>query len=357
MNEQFDVSIVISTYNRCEMLPPALESVLAQVSDGVNYELIVVDNNSTDKTREVVESFIARGAKNLRYVFEGRQGLSHARNAGIAAARAPIIAFTDDDVRVAPDWAARIKRAFAEHPEVDFVGGKVLPRWEAEPPSWLTPDHWSPLALTNYGEEPVYSNARNPLCLFGANFSFRREVFDEIGHFASDLQRVKDGIGSTEDHELQLRLWQAGKQGLYLPELVTIADVQANRLNKSYHRRWNAGHGRFRALRRFDEIMGPEGLRTEEPEDTLKLFGVSGFIYRELMIESVRWLKDGVRRRESAALQHENRVRHLLAYINKRRELYAAERKRSSLVEVAAFGKSAVRKKFNAIFRRAAKTR
>src|SRR5436305_8400951 len=141
MNEPFDVSVIISTYNRCEMLPAALESILAQETAGTRYELIVVDNNSTDKTREVVESFIARGHANLRYVFEGKQGLSHARNAGIAAARAPIIAFTDDDVRAASDWVASIKRVFDEHPEVDFVGGKVLPRWEAEPPSWLTPDH------------------------------------------------------------------------------------------------------------------------------------------------------------------------------------------------------------------------
>src|SRR5437764_2935160 len=127
MDKQLDISVVIGTYNRCEMLPAALSSVLAQNAGGVNYELIAVDNNSTDKTREVVESFIARGHANLRYIFEGKQGISHARNAGIAAARAPIIAFMDDDVRAPSNWLISIKRAFDEHPEVDFVGGKVLP--------------------------------------------------------------------------------------------------------------------------------------------------------------------------------------------------------------------------------------
>ena len=97
MGELIEVSVVLSTYNRCHILPDALESLLAQ-EGGVSYEIILVDNNSTDRTREVVESFIARGATNLTYVFEGRQGLSYGWNSGIAHARAPVIAFTDDDV-------------------------------------------------------------------------------------------------------------------------------------------------------------------------------------------------------------------------------------------------------------------
>src|ERR1043165_5266525 len=109
MSEPLDISVIISTYNRSDMLPGALESVLAQEAGDVRYELIVVDNNSTDKTREVVESFIARGHENVRYIFEGKQGLSHARNAGIAAARSPLIVFTDDDVRAATRGEDSIK--------------------------------------------------------------------------------------------------------------------------------------------------------------------------------------------------------------------------------------------------------
>ena len=108
MDEQLDVTVIIATYNRADMLPGALESVLAQEADGVRYEVIVVDNNSPDQTREVVESFIARGHRNLRYLFEGRQGVAYARNTALAHASAPIIAFTDDDVRVSPDWVAMI---------------------------------------------------------------------------------------------------------------------------------------------------------------------------------------------------------------------------------------------------------
>ncbi len=99
----------------------------------------------------MVESFIQRGHLNLRYIFESRQGLSHARNTGIENSSAPIVALFDDDERVAPNWLASIKRAFDEHSEVDFIGGKILPHWETEPPQWLTSDHWSPLAYTCRG--------------------------------------------------------------------------------------------------------------------------------------------------------------------------------------------------------------
>src|SRR6185295_6783569 len=127
MNDHFDISAVITTYNRSEMLAAALEPLLRQNAGGVRYEVIVVDNNSTDNTRTTVEAFIARGYPNLRYVFEPKQGIAHGRNAGIAAAQGDIIAFTDDDVVVTDNWIAVIKRAFAENPDVEFIGGKILP--------------------------------------------------------------------------------------------------------------------------------------------------------------------------------------------------------------------------------------
>src|SRR6202022_2891195 len=111
-----DISVVIPTYNRCDMLPGALEGVLGQDAGSLRYEVIVVDNNSTDRTREVVATLIEGGETRLRYMFEGKQGPAHARNAGIAVAVAPIIAFTDTDGRVAPSGLAEIKRALDEHP-------------------------------------------------------------------------------------------------------------------------------------------------------------------------------------------------------------------------------------------------
>src|SRR5438876_3486068 len=110
-----DVSVVLCTYNRAALLQPAIDALLSQTGD-VSYEIIVVDNNSTDATGSVIREIVARAGGRVVYTFEPQQGLSHARNRGLALARASIIAFTDDDVRVAPDWVQQLNRAFAADP-------------------------------------------------------------------------------------------------------------------------------------------------------------------------------------------------------------------------------------------------
>jgi glucosyl-dolichyl phosphate glucuronosyltransferase len=206
-----DVSVVISTYNRCSLLARALESLQHQDSGDVSYEVLVVDNNSTDETRNVAQTLMGESPGRFRYIFEPKQGLSYARNAGIAGARAEVVAFTDDDVRVSSNWVSGIKAGFTAEPDADFLGGKVLPDWNGTPPAWLTRAHWAPLALLDYGEEPFYVDADRPICLIGANCAFRKRAFEQVGTFRADFQRVKDGVGSLEDHELLLRLWKAGR--------------------------------------------------------------------------------------------------------------------------------------------------
>jgi glycosyltransferase involved in cell wall biosynthesis len=342
MKENFDVAVVISTYNRCDILPGALESVLAQ-DGGASYEVVVVDNNSTDRTREAVESFIALGHKNLRYVFEPRQGLSYGWNTGIAHSSAPIIAFTDDDVSVARDWVSSIKRAFDEHPEVDFVGGKVLPEWKSEPPRWLTTDHWSPLAILDHGDVPFYVNANKPFPLL--NKSFRRKVFEQVGMFRPEMGRIKDNIGSTEDHDLQLRIYLGGGQGLYAPSIIMMAEVPPERLEKSYHRRWHSGHGRYCAMMNLLEITDEQGRLNEKLTSNVVLFGTPGFLYRTLLFESVHWLTSVLLRRESRTFQHENKLRHLVGYMRKRYEQHAATREHSMFVELSLFAKGLLGRK------------
>lgn len=343
MNDEYDISVVVCTYNRGDLLPDALESVLSQETGGVRYELIVVDNNSRDHTREVVERFINRGHANVRYVFEGEQGLSHARNAGIARARAAVVAFTDDDVRVAGDWVRKIKEAFDQHPEVDLVSGKVLPRWEREPPPWLTRDHWAPIALQDYGDEPFYADAGNPVCLIGANMSIRRDVVSRVGGFDPAFQRI--GASSTDDHEWQLRFWRAGKRAMYVPEVIVVAEVQKERLTKAYHRLWHTGHGKSAAMMRLREITGGDGRIIEEPRDAPKLFGVAPHTCRELMAAAARWLNAAARRQESLSLKYENEVRQLTSYIRHQYGEDAAGRRRSHAAEVASFAGAMFRKK------------
>ena len=205
-----DLSIVICTHNRAERLRSALEHLFAQQTNQLKTEIIVVDNNSTDDTAEVVRGVLPIASVETHYLFERAQGISYARNAGWRRARAPIVAFTDDDVEVSADWMDQIVRSFKEYPEVECVGGKVLPEWPFEPPPWLTRDHWAPLAILDYGESPLRLDHDDPRCLVGANFAFRRSALKRIGGFSAAVQRVKDGIGSIEDHEFLIRLWDAG---------------------------------------------------------------------------------------------------------------------------------------------------
>lgn len=338
MPQKFDISVVITTYNRSNMLAAAVESVLAQESPEARYEVIVVDNNSTDTTREVVEGYIRRGHPNLGYIFEARQGVSYARNAGLAAARSPIIAFADDDVRVAKDWVVNIKKEFDLHPEVDFLGGKILPQWNTTPPAWLTRDHWWALALLDYGDEPFYVSADNPLCLPTANASFRYDVFERFGLFSPDFS-------GREDHEFLLRLWRGGSRGLYVPSIVVTADVQPERLTRGYHRKWNTTTGRFNSLMRLNENMGPDGRIVDEPPGAVTLFGVPAFVYRGLLVNGFSWAGATLRRRKAESLRYENRFWYSVGYISKRYEQHKALRSRSGISEIGAFIKAIARKK------------
>jgi glycosyltransferase involved in cell wall biosynthesis len=287
-HETRDLSVVIPTYNRGDALPRALESLACQDLDPERYEIVVVDNNSTDHTREVVEAFVGRTPR-VRYVFEPRQGVASARNTGILTAVAPIIAFTDDDVRVSRDWATTILTVLAAHPEVACVGGKVLPNWQGPWPAWLTREHWAPLAILDYGEAPVHVNAERRLCLITANVAYRREIFDRLGMFAPHMFWLSD-------HEILVRLWHAGGKGLYWPQLTAIADIVPQRMRRRYHRRWHRRHGRFAAL------MHDEGF---ERTKVGSVFGVPAHVYRQAATHLAGWLAQTLRRNSAKAFSHE----------------------------------------------------
>jgi glycosyltransferase involved in cell wall biosynthesis len=304
------VSVNVCTYNRHRLLRQALESLLAQqLDETIRYEVIVVDNNSTDETRQVVDEFIGRGHGHLRYLFEQRQGLSYARNAAVAAARAPIVAFTDDDVRVAPTWVQTIKRALDHHPEVDCVGGKIVPRWPAPPPVWLTGRHWAPLAIVDYGDQPFYVSRQNQLCLLTANMAIRNEVLKGIGRFRPQVQRVKNGVGSMEDHELLIRLWKDHRQGMYVPELVVASDIAIDRMAKTYHRRWHFGHGYFYAVARVESM---------ERSRLGCFIGVPAHLYKRAALDTARWLGSIVRGNLNRAFDYEVALRFFAGFLRRR---------------------------------------
>ncbi|MGD8790792.1 MAG: glycosyltransferase family A protein, partial [Burkholderiales bacterium] len=130
------ISVIICTHNRACLLRGAIESVTSQDYDADGYEIIVVDNASTDHTREVVESFSETA--NVRYVYESRLGLNSARNTGWRSASGIFAVFLDDDARAQPGWLAAIRDGFAATGGQAVIGGKVDPIWESEQPEWLS---------------------------------------------------------------------------------------------------------------------------------------------------------------------------------------------------------------------------
>src|SRR5215470_11241103 len=135
-----DISVVLATYNRAASLQITLESFAKlRIPPTLDWELLVVDNNSTDATAATVFRHIDRHGPRVRYIFEGQQGRSAALNAGIAASKGEIIAFTDDDIILDPDWLSQIYRAFDDR-SVSAVAGRILPLWNHQKPRWLEMD-------------------------------------------------------------------------------------------------------------------------------------------------------------------------------------------------------------------------
>ena len=298
-------SIVIATYNRAPDLRATLDS-LAALRSQRRWEVVVVDNNSTDDTASAVRTRAATFPAPLRYVFEAEQGRSAALNAGIMAARGRVILTTDDDVRVEPDWLDRATGAL-EHLQCGYVGGRVLPLWGGEPPAWLSTrpgPHWAVIALLDYGTSPIELTTRMPL---GVNMAFRREVFDTVGGWDPRVGRKAGTLLGQEVREWCIRARERGVSGWYVPDMIVHHVIPAGRLNKRYFRRWSYWRGISRAL-----LYQQQGLDMESPQETRIDFsrvphvaGVPRYLYRILLRHARQCAAQAMRRNPAAAFEHE----------------------------------------------------
>jgi glycosyltransferase involved in cell wall biosynthesis len=235
-----DLTVVVCTYNRARRLEGTLAALVAQEAPQLSWEVLVVDNNSRDNTREVVQTVASAGRIPVRYEFERQQGLSRARNRGVAQARGQIIAFTDDDVLPGPHWVRDSVDAL-ERWRADGVGGRILPRWEEPPPSWLavSPRLRLLLALMEWDVAQVLTSPiRGVPQIWGANMVFRRTVFDSIGGFDTRRGPVGSDLSRGEDTEFIERAVGHGLRMVYDPVLVVWHRVGRERLRKQYFRRW-----------------------------------------------------------------------------------------------------------------------
>jgi glycosyltransferase involved in cell wall biosynthesis len=304
-----DVSVIVPTFNRASRLDTLLDDLSHQDADGHTFEVIVVDNGSVDDTARVVHEWSARDPR-IHYLLERRPGASCARNAGIAAAAAPILAFIDDDVRPARDWVASVCRTFALHRDLDCVGGRIEARWPTPPPAWLTSAHFGPLALqSGRGAESPVDRQHAAACLVTANFACRAAVFRELGGFSPDYLR-------DEDREFNLRMWRAGKRGMYVDSVITFTEVQPERLEKRYHRAWHHVTGTSHARMRYRDIVTREGVLDDAMTSGGRLIGgVPLFLVREWITHAREWVMKTIARKHDLAFFEECRLRYLSSYI------------------------------------------
>ena len=236
-------SVIVPTYNRDRLLAATLDDLLAQKAD-VTYEIIVVDNNSTDGTSALIHGYAARPGEVVRYVFEGREGASATRNAGIGAARGETIAFVDDDVRVHPGWLQALADAYRAHPNAWGVGGRVILGLPERCPPWFDPGSriTEYLSRLDVGDETL--QIHYPISMLGANMSVTREALSRVGLFNPDLGYAGSRRITNEDMEMSFRIYRAGGTLFYCGQAAVTHPVPAARLTKRWLRQRAYWEGR-----------------------------------------------------------------------------------------------------------------
>jgi glucosyl-dolichyl phosphate glucuronosyltransferase len=251
MNDQMRISVIVPTFNRSNMLRDCIESLLNQTLDPSLYEVIVVDNNSKDATKETVNEYTGLERYNVRYVLEPRPGAHYARNTGAKSAHAAILAFTDDDAVCHERWLEAFLRAYDDE-EIGCAGGKIIVKWDKDPPAWVSSYHsfgQVDETTSRWPDRPLGSTLRilqpeEEILILGGNCSIRKSIFFELGGFGEDQ------VGEVRAGEAETGLWiKARKKGIkiaWVPDAIvwhvqlvsknaTLSDVKRRYAN------WGAG--------------------------------------------------------------------------------------------------------------------
>ena len=197
-------SVIIPTYNRSDVIIRSLQTWAEQTLNTSEFEVIVVDNNSSDNSAELIQEFVA-DKTNFHYLLETQKGSTNARHAGARMAKSNILIFCDDDGLFNPECIQEILKLYAANENVAAVAGKIEIEWDAQAPDWIEP-YLFMLGRLNYGNDVIY---RKDIYLNGGIFSIRKSVFDELGGFNPDL--VGDYLVGDGDTGLVIKLHKAGK--------------------------------------------------------------------------------------------------------------------------------------------------
>ena len=278
------LSVIIPTRNRARLTCGLLDSLAQLPAVPWKWEVIVMDNGSTDDTAERVKQKQAGLPIDIRYVLEPRPGLHEGRNRGAVEARGKYLAYLDDDMVLAPTWLQGVD--LLEEGKADAVVGRIVPKWEAPPPQWLTrmfeSGVFGPLALLDLGEFPVKTGH-----FYGCNLFLPRQTVLDFGGFHPDgmpkelLQYRGDG-----ETGLWLKMKAAGKKLWYAPEAIAYHIVPASRMTPEYMRQRACNQG---VSQSFTDLRRQHGLYGNPPEGIARLLlGAKQWMRSQ---PSVHWLR------------------------------------------------------------------
>jgi glycosyltransferase involved in cell wall biosynthesis len=261
------LTVAICTWNRSDLLREALEQMLKLVIPSeVQWELLVVNNNCTDATDDIIAGFASRLP--IRRVFEPKPGQSNARNAAVREARGDYILWTDDDTRVHPNWIKVYADAFQRRPAAVIFGGPVRPLFAVTPPPWLErvwPLVAGAYAMRDLGTEPLPFDGGDRMP-FGANFAVRLD--EQRRHlYDAELGLKPGGNIRCEEVVLVRTLLAAGCEGWWVPQASVLHYIPVERMTTRFIRQWYFGYGQYQAM-------------TEPPWNGPRLFGKPRWLWR-----------------------------------------------------------------------------
>ena len=249
MSNQIKISVVICSYNRALYITDAMDSLYQQTIDKAFYEVIVVNNNSTDNTIPICEKYISEH-QDAHFIFcnESKQGASFARNTGAAIATGELLCFMDDDAIAANDYLERIIQFFETHTDAGGLGGRIIPKYIPEEPKWMSVYVSSMVGHFNYSQTVVeFSDNKYPL---ESNMIVRHIDFNLIGGFNINLPGVVGTVRiGGEGKDFFFKLKALGRKIYYDPFIQVQHVVEIAKLTPEYLYRVASGMGRGEKVR------------------------------------------------------------------------------------------------------------
>ncbi|MDR1526980.1 MAG: glycosyltransferase [Dysgonamonadaceae bacterium] len=243
------LSVIICTYNREKYLSPLLESIVSQDYPCEAYEIVLINNNSIDRTEALCKQFgQSHPDVRFRYFVETQQGLSYARNRGIAESHGDLLLYVDDDATVFPNYLQAYSQFFRTYPDILAAGGPIIPFYEGTPPAWLT--HFTKELLTGYlyrgNKTGFFTNGKYP---GGGNACYRKTFFKQFGLFNVELGRKGKSLIGAEEKDLFSRFLAAGNKIGYVPEAGIYHYIPPEKLTREHLVRLSYSIGKSERIR------------------------------------------------------------------------------------------------------------